>query len=103
MRLELDVPDGEVLLSDFDMWHAVLNNSPLVSSDEAWDAIESLPKAERQLVNGMTSPRMFALDEPLDPFWNGTDKQRTVQACFETLRLADVCDVTTFRARPTRW
>jgi hypothetical protein len=84
------------------MWHAVLNYSPLVSSDEEWDAIEALPEPEQRSVKETTWPRLFALDEPQDPFWDGTDRQRTVQACFETLRLADVCDVTMFRARPTR-
>jgi uncharacterized protein DUF3841 len=103
MRLELDVPDVELLLSDFDMWHAVLNISPLVSSDEEWDAIEGLPEPEQRSVKEATWPRLFALDEPQDPFWHGTDRQRTVQACFETLRLADVCHVTMFRTRPTRW
>lgn len=102
MRLELDVPDTDVLLSDFDMWHAVLNISPLVSSDEEWDAIEALPEPEQRSVKEATWPRLFALDEPPNPFWDGTDRQRTVQACFETLRLADVRDVTMFRARPTR-
>ena len=102
MRLELDVPDAELLPSDFDMWHAVLNYSPLVSTDEEWDAIEALPEPEQRSVKEATWPRLFALDEPPDPFWDGTDRQRTVQACFETLRLADVRGVTVFRARPTR-
>jgi Domain of unknown function (DUF3841) len=103
MRLELDVPDIELLLSDFDMWHAVLNNSPLVSSDEEWDTIEALPEPQQRSVKEATWPRLFALAEPPDPFWDGTDRQRTVQACFETLRLADVYAVTLFRTRPTRW
>src|SRR5690242_12200595 len=66
MRLELDVPDVEVLPSDFDMWHAVLNNSPLVSSDEEWDAIEALPEPERQAAKEAAWPRLFALDESPD-------------------------------------
>lgn len=101
VRLELEVPDADVLLSDFDMWHAVLNNSPLVSSDEEWDAIEALPETVRQSAREVTWPRMFAIDEPPDPFWNGS-YARVVQACFETLRLVDVREVTQFRARPTR-
>jgi hypothetical protein len=91
-----------VLLSDFDMWHAVLNNSPLVSSDEEWDAIEALPEAERQSVCEATWPGIFAVDGPPDPYWQGSNASRIVQACFEVLRLDDVREVTVFRARPTR-
>lgn len=101
VRLGLDVPDAEALLSDFDMWHAVLNNSPLVPSDEEWDAIEALPEPMRQSARAATWPGMFAVDGPLVPFWNGVDGFRVVQACFETLRLADVHEVTVFRNRPT--
>ena len=101
MRLGLDTPDGDVLLSDFDKWHAVLNNSPLVSSDEEWDAIEALPEAERQAAREATWPGIFAVDEPPDPLWHGSDAP-IVQACFEVLRLADVQEVTVFHARPTR-
>lgn len=31
--LEIEVPDNEVLLSDYFDWHQVLNNAPLVSDD----------------------------------------------------------------------
>ncbi len=102
VRMGLDVPDTELLLSDFDMWHAALNNSPLVSSDEEWDAIEDLPEPERQSAKEAAWPRMFALDEPPDPFWDGTRTQRVVQACFEALRLPDVREVTVFRASHAR-
>lgn len=32
--LELEVPDSEVLLSDFDDWHAVLNNCEIITDEE---------------------------------------------------------------------
>lgn len=35
--LELEVPDGLVLLSDFDSWHAVLNRFPILTEEE-WEA-----------------------------------------------------------------
>ena len=100
VRLGLDVPDAEVLLSDFDMWHAVLNNSPLVASDEAWDAIQALPEDERQGAREATWPGIFAVNEPPNPYWHGSDAP-IIQACFEALRLADVREVTVFRTRPT--
>ena len=101
VRLGLDVPDTDLLLSDFDKWHAVLNDGPLVSSDEEWDAFEALPVAERQAAKEATWPGIFAVNEPPDPYWHGPDAP-IIQACFETLRLADVREVTLFRARPTR-
>ena len=99
VRLGLDVPDAAVLLSDFDMWHAVLNNSPLVASDEAWDAIQALPADERQGAREATWPGIFAVNEPPNPYWHGSDAP-IIQACFEALRLADVREVTEFRTRP---
>lgn len=101
IRLGLDIPDPDLLLSDFDKWHAVLNDGPLVSSDEEWDAFEALPEAERRATKEATWPGIFAVNEPPDPFWRGSDAP-IIQACFETLRLADVREVTMFRARPTR-
>jgi Domain of unknown function (DUF3841) len=102
VRLGLDVPDDDLLVSNFDMWHAVLNDSPLVSSDEAWDAIDALPEADRRAAREATWLGIFAVDEPPDPYWHGS-KPPVIQACFEVLRLADVREVTLFRARPTRW
>lgn len=37
VRLELDIPDDKVLLSDFDMWGAVLNKSYIPKSPDDYD------------------------------------------------------------------
>jgi hypothetical protein len=110
VRLELAVPEHEVLLSDFDEWHAALNMSPLVATEAEWDAIEALPEPERAAARRATWPRMFDLAAPADTMWHGRNGDagacvRIVQACFETLRLADVRAVTPFVARPParRW
>lgn len=37
--IELEVPDSQVLLTDFDLWHSVLMNTPILPDSiwEAWD------------------------------------------------------------------
>jgi hypothetical protein len=105
VRLELAVPAHEVLLSDFDEWHAVLNQSPLVATEAEWDAIEALPEPEGTAARRATWPRLFDLAAPPDTLWHARNGDvdtcvRVVQACFETLRLADVRVVTPFVARP---
>lgn len=52
--LELSIPDNEILLSDFDLWHFVLNNSYLnnAQTDEEWEEkdnwFDSLPKKKQE-------------------------------------------------------
>jgi Domain of unknown function (DUF3841) len=105
VRLELAVPAHEVLLSDFDEWHAVLNRSPLVATEAEWDAFEALPESEGAAARRATWPRLFDLAAPPDTMWHAPNGEtgayvRVVQACFETVRLADVRGVTPFVARP---
>jgi hypothetical protein len=78
----------------------VLNRSPLVATEGEWDAIEALPEPERAAARRVTWPRMFDVAAPANAMWHGDAGGRIVQACFETLRLADVCAVTPFVARP---
>lgn len=96
MRLELELADDEVLLSDFDEWHAVLNNGPLVATDVEWGVIGALPEPHRTAARQATWARIFELAAPAEcpwwHWWHGNDSARIVQACFETLRLADVTD-----------
>lgn len=47
VRLELDVPDHEVLLSDFIMWNHVLNNGYMAYSETEYDAWDELPPDQR--------------------------------------------------------
>lgn len=74
--MELEVPAHEVLLSDFDDWHCVLNDCPNLS-DEMWetlsdDALDSITQEEK-------------LSSWLDIF-NNTDDKEHVQACFWEIR-----------------
>ena len=67
VRLELEISDAEVLVSDFDEWHSVLNHSPLAYSEEEWDHLEHLPEPQRTRAYKRTWPRMFAVQDPPSP------------------------------------
>jgi hypothetical protein len=42
IRVELEIPDEKVLLSDFDSWHSVLNNHHYSTGDDEYQEIEDL-------------------------------------------------------------
>lgn len=89
MLLELEVPDNEVVLSDLDAWHFVLNNWWLDGSlnEEEWDKnnewIESLSPEERQKVKTESWNGIFDI-EPFENDW--MSKGQSVQATFWILR-----------------
>lgn len=66
--LELGIPDELVLLTDFEDWHAVLNNCPIITDEE----YEADPDREfsRQETE-MTWQQLFSVDD-----------KEFVQACF---------------------
>lgn len=58
--LELEVPSNEVLLTDFDDWHAVLNNCEIVS-DEEWYANQDREYTAEE--KAATWQRIFEVEE----------------------------------------
>jgi hypothetical protein len=110
VRLELELDPAEVLLSDFDAWHVVLNRGYLALSEkeeEAWyqHFEESVPDRwawplpEPWHSDILSSwERIFDLEAlATSKYWQAG--LHYIQATFETLRLADVCHVTSFVAR----
>lgn len=87
--LELEVPDEEVVLSDLDAWHFVLNNWWLDGSlsEEEWEKnnrwIETLKPDERQKVKNESWNRIFDI-EPFENDWMA--KGQSVQATFWILK-----------------
>lgn len=109
VRLELELKPAEVLLSDFDAWHFVLNRGYLAYSeeeDEVWyrrfeAAVPdrwAWPLPESWHSDLLTSwERIFDLEAlAASDYWDG---EHYIQATFETLRLADVRKRTPFVAR----
>lgn len=89
--MKLDVPDDEVLLSDYDAWHAVLNRMPITDTeaeyDELWKRL-SRPDENFEPLLQAGWERIFDLEG-----WKGHwmyAEEPIVQACFETLRLENV-------------
>ncbi len=99
VRLELEVPVSRVLLSDFEAWHAVLNNWYLSWSEAEDDAFhkrhETSSKASYRAEIIESWDRIFDI-EGGDPAWRGKPADRSVQATFWHLTWDEVVDVTTF-------
>jgi hypothetical protein len=102
VRLALAVPVADVLCFDFATWSFPLNDHPAWLSEAeaaAWDALPE--RARTRAAKEATWDRLLDPDATFDPAWVG--QLETVQAVFETLRLADVTGVTPFRSRVAAW
>lgn len=105
--LELEVPDNEVLLSDFDLWHFPLNNWWLdidvfqddyteEQYDESHRWFDSLSKENQQKEKDKSWQKIFDI-EPYENDWIA--KGKYVQAVFWELKLEYVKKVQFFTAR----
>lgn len=99
--LEIEVPDEEVVLSDYNNWHYVLNNNYLDDSEneEDWERIQeefdNLTTDEKQRLTEESWQRIFDV-EPYETDWRS--QGRYVQATFWELRASDIKDVRRFVA-----
>lgn len=117
VRMRLDVPDWEVLLSDFSDWHFALNYGYLSESEEDCEAFdawrESLGVSFHDVGNWeLQSPelaevrarveasweRMLGV-RPTDEHWGFPWEKRSFQATFWTLRREHVISVEEFVSR----
>ncbi len=97
--IEIEIPDREVLLSDFDAWCIILSDF-LISDTEEEDRCleaqyEALSPSEKRRMKDKNWERVFNLS-PLNSDWmrRGYD----IQATFWELRLEQLRDVRFFRA-----
>jgi hypothetical protein len=109
VRIELDLEETEVLLSDFEKWHFVLGGW-FLSYDEAED--EWFDREKTRLGYRYADPHPQLLKSRVraswdhifdlkggDPDWLGKMSNRAIQATFWELRLKDVTDVMFFTDR----
>ena len=95
--LEVDIPDDQVLLSDFDMWHVPLNNG-LISDSEEEDAAQevyynSLSEEQKKAYRDKNWERIF----DVTPFENDWIRRGDwVQATFWELKKEQIRDVQYF-------
>ncbi len=94
-RIELDVPDEQVLLSDFEMWHCALNS--WIASDDfgEWDLIEAAEKEKKdniQKIIEKTWERIFLIDKDTCKSLYSGDHV-AIQACIPYINSAWVTNV----------
>jgi hypothetical protein len=98
--LECDIPDHEVLLSDFGSWSIVLSNSLIYWTEEEYNktepVVDALPEEEQKVMKYQNwSERLFDLT-PLDNDW--ITRGSSIQATFWELRLEQVREIRHFVA-----
>lgn len=100
--IEIEIPDEEVLLSDFDIWHYVLNDMWFDRSrneaefDERHEWFDRLAPEEQKALKKQSWENIFDI-EPYEDDW--VTKGRYVQAVFWELRREQVKKVQYFTAR----
>lgn len=96
--IEFEIPDEQVLLSDYDSWYIILNNCLFTDSLEEWDQkyayYDSLPIAEQKAYKEKDWEKVF----DITPFKNNwTQRGDWVQATVWELRKDMIRDVRFFR------
>lgn len=100
--IEVEVPDNQVVLTDFDVWHFVLNKWYFDDSysEEEWEKLHAkydrLDRDVKEKVKIQSWQKVF----DISPFQNEwCQRGRYIQATFWVLYLKDVKDVRFFTAR----
>lgn len=94
VSLEVELPVEHVLLSDFDAWHCVLNDSFLALDDEEWDRFYS---GELAMTKEESWERIFELSLLRhSPWWNN---EQHLQGVTGRIDISHVRRVRTFVAR----
>ena len=101
--IEIDLPNEQVLLSDFDAWSIILNNGLLSESEEEDSLLDSqydsMPSAQQQLFKRENWNRVFDLT-PVHCDW--IIRGEWIQATFWVLKKEDVRSVVFFRTAKHR-
>lgn len=95
----LEVPDEQVLLSDFHMWHFVLNGWPISDTEEEADRVDAylvtLTEGQRKAFLEKNWEKVF----DTEPFDNGyTSRGDDIQATFWELKKEYILNVRFFTA-----
>lgn len=99
VRLEIDIPDENVVLSDFDAWHFVLSNQymPEVYNendwDEAFDIFEKKSLEEQNIIKEKSWEDIFNLS-PVHSDW--INRGQYIQATFWKLDKSQIIKVKHF-------
>jgi hypothetical protein len=113
VRIEIEVEDSQVLLSDFKLWHYVLNYWYLPESEEDSESFEQelaqqdlslyhiqlLPRSDYDAKIRKSWERIFDLDWEEEYHLCFSRHQKMIQAVFWELRIEQVKKVDLFKAR----
>ncbi len=95
--IEVDIPDKDVVLSDFDAWSIILVNGLITEtrseSDELDALYDSLPDSEKEKMRLDNWKRVFDISV-LKNDW--TTRGKSIQATFWELKKEQICDVRFF-------
>lgn len=95
--MEVEIPDKDVLLSDEELWHFVLNDFYLsdatneVEYNAAEEAFDALPEDEQRAVKEKSWERIFFVSPPVDNEWVRVGCY--IQATFWELRREQIVKV----------
>ena len=96
-RMEIEIPDDKVLLSDFAGWNGILNNALLSETEEEDDKIykiyEALTTEEQNKMKAKNWERVFDVS-PLNNEW--IRRGESIQATFWELRKENIRKTTKF-------
>lgn len=96
--LKLEIPDDQILWSDFSLWHSVLNNSPVVDNEQQWK--EYLKDKENYPVEE-TWEKIFDFEylRNGDKDWFGVFNEEWIQGVTPRITMNHVKKVTRFIAK----
>ena len=95
--MEVEIPDKDVLLSDEELWHFVLNDSYLsdvaneAEADAAEKAFDTLSEAQQRIIKERSWERIFSVSPPVDSEWVRVGCY--IQAAFWELRREQIVKV----------
>ena len=96
--IEFEARDSEVLLSNFEQWHWVLNNWYLYKNDKENTYFEKYPHLLSETMVRKSWDRMFDLSFGSKDFWEPMN-ERWIQACVPIVYNHQIRNVTRFLAR----
>ena len=95
-RLEIDIPDEQVLLSDFDEWHGPLNDGLIADTEEEYDELY-------RVYDSLSPDAKAEMRAPVNNGW--IVRGESIQATFWELRKEQIrkADMFISTYNPKRW
>lgn len=101
VRITLDVPDNEVLLSDFNLFHCVLNDWYIPKNEQDLETYDSRCMTDKEICKLKLDSwgLIFDLEREDDNFMFGKKENKSIQAITACIKLEQVKKVDYFIAK----